>query len=514
MKSTLRFFLAGLITATFGATLPSAPAATQPPGATAAFISTDPIVVEARQLFEEGAFAKAENLLKNAKDDGDTRARAELVEVIRRTRLDYPMSREDFLAKVKLDIPDVKAKDITKWLKAGYVTGRTIDGQIRIFSSEPENLYIFCKAARTRKEKHNPKPEPDWLLTDHLNAVVKEADAMHKAEVFPVGHHVNFTVTVPGGTTAMKKGSLLRVWLPMPQEYRQQKDVKLISAEPAYKSLAPSAVDHGLVEGAAMRTIYFEKTVINPDEDQIFSINYEFTSYAFCPDLKDADVQPLPSDFPQEYLAERPPHILFTDEVQKLAHKIVGSETNPLIKARKIFHWTCANIPWHSEEEYSTIPSLCVKALKIHTGDCGVQSLTFQTLCRAAGVPTRWQSGWETKPSHNSMHDWCEIYIAPYGWLPCDPSYGVKKSSDPRVRDFYFGHQDSYRMIFNLDYGRQFFPPKDTFRSDPLDSQRGEVELDGKSLYFDQWKYKMNFTTTPGGIYPKISNHEPVKFSY
>jgi hypothetical protein len=89
------------------------------------------------------------------------------------------------------------------------------------------------------------------------------------------------------------------------------------------------------------------------------------------------------------------------------------------------------------------------------------------------------------------MHDWAEIYLAPWGWLPADASYGVQKSDDPRIADFYCGHQDSYRMIVNLDWGRELFPPKNSLRSDPSDFQRGEVEVDGKNLYYDHWDSKM-----------------------
>ena len=90
------------------------------------------------------------------------------------------------------------------------------------------------------------------------------------------------------------------------------------------------------------------------------------------------------------------------------------------------------------------------------------------------------------------MHDWCEFYVAPWGWLPCDatcPPYGLQQNSDPAIRDFYFGHVDSYRMIVNRDYGRELSPPKQSLRSEPLDFQRGEVEIDGKNLYFPGWTY-------------------------
>ena len=48
-------------------------------------------------------------------------------------------------------------------------------------------------------------------------------------------------------------------------------------------------------------------------------------------------------------------------------------------------------------------------------------------------------------------------------------------------------------MIVNLDYGRQLEPPKESLRSEPADFQRGEVEIDGKNLYFGDWDYEMKF---------------------
>ena len=47
-----------------------------------------------------------------------------------------------------------------------------------------------------------------------------------------------------------------------------------------------------------------------------------------------------------------------------------------------------------------------------------MQAMLFITMCRCAGVPARWQSGWETKPVGSSQHDWAEFYVEPWGWLP------------------------------------------------------------------------------------------------
>jgi hypothetical protein len=147
--------------------------------------------------------------------------------------------------------------------------------------------------------------------------------------------------------------------------------------------------------------------------------------------------------------------------------------------------------------EYSIIPSISQKALTARRGDCGVQGLTFVTLCRAAGVPARWQSGWQTKPNDWNMHDWSEFYVEPWGWLPADASYGVRDHADPRVRDFLCGNMDPYRLIVNLDYARDLQPPKTSFRSEPNDFQRGEIEIDGHNLYFDEWDWTFNVKTTP-----------------
>src|SRR5204862_7534420 len=100
---------------------------------------------------------------------------------------------------------------------------------------------------------------------------------------------------------------------------------------------------------------------------------------------------------------------------------------------------------------------------------------------RAAGLPALRQSGWENKPVGWNMHDWAEFYVEPWGWLPADASYGLQKSDDPRVREFYLGHQDSYRMIVNRDYGYPLVPEKKSLRSERADLQRGEVEIDGRN---------------------------------
>jgi len=72
------------------------------------------------------------------------------------------------------------------------------------------------------------------------------------------------------------------------------------------------------------------------------------------------------------------------------------------------------------------------------------------------------------------------------GLAPRRPSYGLQQHDDPRIREFFIGHMDAYRLIVNTDYGPPALArPKKSLRSEPLDSARG-VEV-RKNLYFDQW---------------------------
>ena len=76
-----------------------------------------------------------------------------------------------------------------------------------------------------------------------------------------------------------------------------------------------------------------------------------------------------------------------------------------------------------------------------------------------------------------------------YGDFPCFSDHG-----DDALEWFYLGGLDAWRVAFNSDYGQRFVPAKHAFRSDNVDSQRGEVEWSGGNLYYDQWNYSFDWS--------------------
>lgn len=469
--------------------------ADEPTGASLAFTSQDSTIAQARELFNQGAFAKAETLLRRdleSQSGANKRAREELLEIMNRVRYEYSLRPDGLLKKLQAVMPTTTPQQMQSWSKESRARTRTIDGELFYFRREPQNIFLFSPAAQQCRADAGKQPAKDgWSLVKHLTQVIEAGEGSTTPEVVPVPHRITHTLKIRPGHPAIKPGAVVRVWLPFAQQYRQQRDVKLVRATPEPKTVAPNAVDGAKVTGGAQRTIYFEQTVEDVKQPLVFTEVIEFTSYAYYPKLDEQRVEALPASWNNAFLGERLPHIVFDTAIVAKTHEIIGQETNPLRRARKIFRWVSQNIPWNAEDEYCTIPSLAVKGFRAGRGDCGVQNTLFITMCRIAGIPARWQSGFETKPGENwGMHDWAEVYIAPWGWLPADASYGVQPSEDPRVADFYLGHQDSYRWIVNLDWGHELFPPKRSLRSEPADFQRGEVEIDGLNLYYDAWETK------------------------
>src|SRR5205823_1845108 len=149
-----------------------------------------------------------------------------------------------------------------KWRDAGELQYRIIDGKVMYFRREPSNLFRFSQEAKQRAHEQagDADQAPGWKLIDHLKKVVADGEATGKSEVCPLNHRIEYSITIPAKTAGVRAGSLARIWLPYPQEYRQQKDVKLISA-----TLNGQNYDAQIApNGAPQRTVYFQQRISDP----------------------------------------------------------------------------------------------------------------------------------------------------------------------------------------------------------------------------------------------------------
>ena len=185
-----------------------------------------------------------------------------------------------------------------------------------------------------------------------------------------------------------------------------------------------------------------------------------------------------------EDLAEQPPHIAFTPFIRSLARELAGSEGDPVRVARRFYDYITQNVTYAFMRPYLLLERGAEYTAVNLRGDCGMQAMLFIALCRAVGIPARWQSGLYAKPGDVGSHDWAEFYSERLGWLPVDCSFGggANREGNETRRAFYFGNLDPWRMVANRVYYAPFAPEKKYPRIDPYDNQRGEIETENRGL--------------------------------
>jgi transglutaminase-like putative cysteine protease len=413
-------------------------------------------------------------------------------ERMRRIRLDFSLSRDQAFAELRERIPDLSPEEFAAWDAEGLLEHMDIDGERRYFNRAPSNLFRLSAAARARAR---PPVElvdgPMETANAHHREVRDAALVAAGPGVAPRRVQVTQSLTVEPG--AVPAGELVRAWLPFPRHIPgQQEGIELTGSSPAARVLAP--------ESQMQRTVYLEQPALAGQPTR-FSISYRLTVFGRYARLDAAKV--VPARITPElahFVAERPPHIVFSEAIRRYSREAVGGETNPLRVAQRLFV-AVDRIPWAGAREYSTITNLSDYALRAGHADCGQQTLLLMTLLRLNGIPSRWQSGWVySDGEYANMHDWGWLYLEPYGWLPMDVTFGRLKSGDPAIDGFYLGGLDAYRIAFNDDYGTPLYPAKQHVRSETVDSQRGEVEWRGGNLYFDQWDYEFQAEVLPAEL--------------
>ena len=446
-------------------------------------------------LIEQGEFSNAQKMMRETLAEQpslksiDRLALEFEIERLNRIRKDFRKTKADVIAYIKKYIPEVDDKDLERWEKEKFLEYKIIDGQKWYFNRAAANLFLIDKAAKQIKAdyaaKYGKSEKSEYLFIRDAEQIVNAAEMMNTPLVKSKRFKLTFTLTVDAD--AVPADEIIRVWLPYPREAApRQVDIVFHYSEPPEHIISDN-------EAYLHRSIYLEKKA-RKGKSTVFKSCVEFTSYSQYYTIDPDRIQPYDtnSEFYKKFTSERSSHIVFTPELKKISKTIVGDETNPYLKAKKIFQWIDEYSPWAGAREYSTMRNIPMYVIENKHGDCGMQTLLFITLARMNGIPTHWQSGWWLIPGAVNLHDWCEIYIEPYGWLLVDQDLGIQDSDDKRVKWFCLGGTNAYRWIVNNDFSREFYPVKIHPRSETVDFQRGEVEWRGGNLYFDKWDYHLD----------------------
>ncbi len=462
------------------------------------------VLSRVEKLEATGKFQQADGLIQETLKLHSTAETEPLkfeLERMSRIRKDYSLKEEDVYNQLHANITNLTSREFSGWISKGWVDLKEIDGKTCFFRYAADNLYYRHPELRARGSHPDEEKTRDGEreLLQFVRAVKAEAARLNTNHVFPLTYHIVEHAKIADDVLA--PGDAVKAWLPVPRMYPFQYGFKLLKS-----SLPPIAI---APETSSIRSVYLEATNKNGAPLE-FSLEYQVTCEAVHFALNPARIQKIdPLDPALKPYLQQGPHVVFTPEMKALSAKIIGRESNPMLKAKKIYDWQCEHLVYSCAIQYSTLTNISDFVRRNGYGDCGEQALLYITLCRYNGIPARWQSGWMLLPEHAEQHDWLEIYLAPYGWLPVDPTWGngvmhAFKGLSPEerneVRDFYFGGLDLSRLIFNSDHSQNLEPPKKYFRSDDVDFQCAEIETATKNLYSDQFTFELNFDVVTNSV--------------
>ncbi len=379
----------------------------------------------------------------------------------------FPHTEEQAVNLFREVVPDFDKRDLERLDHAGLAEWIILDGKKHYIHNIVRNVTQKDAEIRKRADLVDDESSEKQLLKKTI------CDMKQRGSL---SWRFRLRTSVQLRDDLFRKGMHLKAHLPIPAEHHQVSDVKILSHYTAPDTRV--TIDP---EDSLYRAICFETEA---EENREFFVEYEYTVTSGYHDFSDEDRLAAEKTFVKDtqayelYTSEQYPHIRFSPYLCALAAEIVGDETDPLAKARRIYDYITTKVNYSYMRDYfliQDIPQYCARNLR---GDCGVQALLFITLCRICGIPAKWQSGLYAIPGHAGPHDWAMFYIEPYGWLYADPSFGGSafRDGDEERRCFYFGNLDPFRMVANNAFQQPFASAKQYLPVDPYDNQSGEIE--------------------------------------
>ena len=394
-------------------------------------------------------------------------------EMILRLPGDYPFTREQALARAREKIPDFTEEEFDERVDSGKIGWIYQKGEMRFFDRFFETL---CKTEPGFAERAGvvmwgvESAGKESYETGELKRCIrkmKEEGGTGRRICVQASLRIKEELFVPG----MK----IRAHLPVPAECPEQTEITFEELTPGGR-IAPG--------DALQRTVCWEEEM---QENHAFTVRYSYVRRAAYQDTEQMKGEGPQPDF---YTQEEAPHILFTPYIRELAARLTERETDPLEKARRFYDFITLHMTYTYMPSYFSLENIAENCARSFTGDCGVFALLFLTLCRCAGIPARWQSGLTAEPDFCGAHDWVQFYVAPYGWLYADTSYGIAavRAGDEERRKFYFGNIDPFRMTANQAFQAPFTVEKQHWRADPYDNQVGEMETEERGLRYEEFE--------------------------
>ena len=404
-------------------------------------------------------------------------------EILQRLPAEYPYDLPAALARVQAHIPDFTMEELQALLRENRIDWRFVEGQKHCAARFYETL-VYTDAAFAARAG-TPSDGSSLRYRRECAAAMRSRGGLAARIQIRAGVKASeaaFARAMAAARADGRSAVRARVWLPLPAACPSQSEVELLGFSAQPTAIAP---DH-----APQRTAFWETELT---ENTAFTAEYRYVNTA---PWHDPMAPAVPADTaadaafldPAACLGEELPHIAFTPYLRALVAQLTADAATPAEKASRIYDYITLNVKYRFMPAYFVLDSIADNCARSRRGDCGVQALTFITMCRIAGIPAAWQSGLMAAPDDVGSHDWDLFWLDGQGWLYADCSFGggAAGAGDEALRRHYFGNLDPGRMVANRAFQAPLTPAKQSWRADPYDNQTGEIELEGVGLSFDE----------------------------
>jgi transglutaminase-like putative cysteine protease len=232
----------------------------------------------------------------------------------------------------------------------------------------------------------------------------------------------------------------LYLWVPRPVSSGSQRKVEALSRIP-----------EPFVENYRGTTLYQLKNLESAGTAGI-SLSYLVEVYAVETGVRPQLIRrAAPGPVDNMYLLPSP--LIPSDDpgIKKQAADISGRETNPYLKAERIYRW----ILGAKTLDLQARTGGALEALEETEIDPYMAALLFCALARASGIPALPVAGVLIDRFPETVrHYWAEFRIEGFGWVPLDialaagaapPNFSLR----PDREDYYFGNLDNQRITFS-----------------------------------------------------------------
>lgn len=374
----------------------------------------------------------------------------------------YPDLAADAKKKLAEMYPQVSQAERDRWVSSGELEHMTWDGKVHYFNEAAENIATrHFEIAYQNSQKSETIAGLVNTFVPYINQQTNPWQPFSNPLTW-LGTH---TVNVP--RDKLPKTGLLKMWFPLPVELAPQDTVALVSVTPDTWLKQPPSLN------GALSDAYMEIPLDKLEGDLNIKVEFQFTHYMekFNVDPANAGTYDKAGSLYRQYTKSYG-NTYISDEIRATAKKVVGSEKNPYLAAKKLYDYILKEIKYSYMPHMAAWPRGERESVYVHRlkrGDCGAQAMYFSAMCRSLGIPARTTGGWQLFTGNFAGHFWAEFFLPNYGWIPVDPTAAdiadwtdkITEEQRKEFKEFFFGNQDPLRCNVQLDVDEEFVPPVD-----------------------------------------------------